>query len=123
MFLSNEATFDEFMNFGFDYVHDVRSKLSLLLLNQLGIRFDVKTMHDHLRIETRHIFIAPGKDIYILSYESYKVLLLRWQYAFTYRDEFWVCLITHINLDYFIFGWRLALFETLFLLMIKLLIP
>ena len=31
--LSNKAAFDEFMNFDFDCLHDVRSKPSLLLLN------------------------------------------------------------------------------------------
>ena len=78
LLFSNEATFDELMNFGFDCFHDIRSKSSLLLLNRFGIQFDVKMMHGHLRIKTRHVFIALGKDIYILSYERYEVLLLRW---------------------------------------------
>jgi len=76
LFLSIEVTFDEFMNFGFDCFYNVRSKLSLLLLNQFGIQFDVKTMHRHLRIEARHVFIALSKDINILSYEGYEILLL-----------------------------------------------
>jgi len=74
------------MNFGFDCFHDIRSK-PLLLLNRLRIRFDVETMHNHLRIEARHVFITPGKDIYILPYERYEVFFLCWQWAFAYRDE------------------------------------
>jgi len=79
LLLSIEATFDEFMNFGFDCFYDVRSKLSLLLLNWLGIRCDVETIHGHLRIKIRYVFIALGKDIYILSYERYEVFFLRWR--------------------------------------------
>jgi len=67
LLLSNEATFDEFLNFDFDYFHDVRSILSLLLLNQFSIRFNIEMLHCHLRIEARHIFIVPGKDVNILS--------------------------------------------------------
>jgi len=52
---------DDFMNFAFDCFYDIRSKSSLLLLNQLGIWFNVKIMHGHLRIEARHVFIAPVK--------------------------------------------------------------
>jgi len=65
LLLLNKSIFDEFMNFDFDCSHDVGSKPSLLLLNRLGIRYDVAMMHGHLRIETRHVFIAPGKCIYI----------------------------------------------------------
>jgi len=32
-----------------------------MLLNRLGIRFNVETMHGHLRIEARHVFIAQAK--------------------------------------------------------------
>ena len=68
LFLSNETAFDEFMNFDFDCFHDVGLKPSLLLLNWLSIQFNVGMMQSHLRIEDRHVFIASGKDIYILSY-------------------------------------------------------
>jgi len=79
LFLSNEVAFDEFMNFSFDCFHDVGSKPSLLLLNRFGTRFDVEMMHSHLRIETTHVFIAPSKDINILPYERYEILLLCWR--------------------------------------------
>ena len=104
------------MNFGFDCFHDVRSKPSLLLLNRFSIRFDIKMMHNHMRIEARYVFIALVKDIYILPYEIYEVLLLCWRQAFTYRNKIWMCLITHIDLDHLIFIWRFVLFEMLFLL-------
>jgi len=61
-------------------------------------------MHGHLRVEAKHVQIAPGKDIYILLYERYEVLLLYWRQAFAYRDELWVCLITYIDLVHLIFG-------------------
>ena len=89
LLLLYEATFDEFMNFGFNCFHDVRSKLSLLLLNWLGIQFDVGMMHGHLRIETRHVFIAPGKDIYILSYKRYEVLLSVGDWLSLIKMSFW----------------------------------
>ena len=76
MFLSNEATFDEFVNFVFDCLHNVRLKSPLLLLNRFSVRLNIETMHGHLRVETRHIFIAPSKDVYIFLYKRYKVLLL-----------------------------------------------
>jgi len=79
LLLSNEATYDEFMNFGFDCLHNVGSKPPLLLLNWLCIWFDDETMHGHLRIEARHVFIDLCKDIYIISYERYEVLLLCWR--------------------------------------------
>jgi len=47
LLLSNEASFDEFMNFNFDCFHDIRSKPSLLLFNWFSIRFDIKMMHSH----------------------------------------------------------------------------
>ena len=75
LFLSNETTFDEFVNFGLNCLHEVRMKSSLLLFNWFGIRFDVEMIHGHLRVKTRHIFIAPCKDIYIFSYKRYKILL------------------------------------------------
>jgi len=78
LLLSNEATFDEFMNFNFDCFYDVRSKLSLLLLHLFSIWFDIEMLHSHLRIKARHIFIAPSKNINILLYEGYEVLLLYW---------------------------------------------
>jgi len=65
LFLSNEATFDEFLNFSFDCLYDVRSKSSLHLFDWFSILFDVETMHGHLRIKIRQVFIAPSKDIYI----------------------------------------------------------
>jgi len=73
LFLSNEATIDDFVNFNFDRLHNIRSKLSLLLLNQFSVRLDIETMHGHLRVETRHVFITPSEDIYIFSYKRYKV--------------------------------------------------
>ena len=65
LFLLNEATFEEFLNFSFDRLHDVRSELLLLLFDQFSIRFDVEMMHGHLTFETRHVFVAPSKDIYV----------------------------------------------------------
>jgi len=79
LFLSNETTFDELVNFSFNWLYDVRAKSSLLLFNRFNIRFDVEMMHGHLRVKTRHVFIAPCKDIYIFSYKRYKVLLFCWQ--------------------------------------------
>jgi len=111
------------MNFGLNPLYDVGAKPSLLLLDRFGILFDVETVHGYMRIKSRHVFIALNKDIFILSYERYKVLLLSKRQAFAYRDELWVCLITYVNLDYLIFGKKLALFETLLLLKIKLLSP
>jgi len=73
LLLSNEATFDEFMNFCFNCFHDVMLKPTLLLLNRFCIRFDIKIMHNHLRIEVRHVFISPSKDANILPYERYEV--------------------------------------------------
>jgi len=72
----NEATFDEFMNFNLDHLHDVGAKLSMMLLDQFGIRFHIETVHGYVRFESRYVFILPRKDIYIFSYERYKVLLL-----------------------------------------------
>jgi len=103
--------------------NDVRSKLLLLLFNRLSIRFDVDMMHDHLRIETRHVFVSPSKDVYIFFYKRYKILLLHRRQTFTYRDGLWVYLITHINLDYFFLCRRIALFKMIFPLEIKLLSP
>jgi len=51
----------------------------LLLFDWLSIWLDVDVMHHHLRVEARHVFIAPCKDIYILLYQGYKVLLLFWR--------------------------------------------
>ena len=68
LFLSNEAAFNEFINFNFDCFYDDRSNLSLLVLNLFSIRFDIKAMHSHLRIEAKHVFIAPSKDVNILPY-------------------------------------------------------
>ena len=63
LFLSNEATFDEFLNLIFDCLHNVRSEASLLFFDWLSIQFNIEMMHSHLRIETRHVFIAPSKDV------------------------------------------------------------
>ena len=78
-------------------------------------------MHSHLRIEARHVFIAPSKDINILMYEGYERLLFYWRQAFAYGDELWMFLITDIDLDHFIFDQRFALFKMLLSLKIKLL--
>ena len=78
LLLLNEAAFDELMNFSFDCFYDVWSKPSLLLFNRFGIQFDIKMMHSHLRIEARHIFKTPSKDINIFLYEGYEALLLYW---------------------------------------------
>ena len=123
LFLLNEATFDELLDLSFDCLYNARSDASLLLFDRLSIQFDVETMHSHLRIETRDVFIASSKDIYIFFYQEYKVLLLRLQQIFTYRDERLLRLITHINLDYFIIYRRAALFKMLLPLKIKLLSP
>ena len=122
-FLSNEATFDEFLDVSFDCLHNIRSEASLLLFDQLSIRFDIETMHNHLRVEIRHVFIAPGKDIYILFYQRCKDILLRWRQTFAYEDELRLLLVTHINLNYFIFCRKATSFKTLFSLKIKLLGP
>jgi len=79
LFFLNEATFDGVLNLNFDFHHNIRSEASLLLFDQLSIQFDVETMHSYLRIETRHVFIAPSKDVYIFFYKRYKILLLRWR--------------------------------------------
>ena len=79
LLLSNEAAFDEFIDFGLDCLYDVRSKPSSLLLNRLGIRFDVEMIHGHQRIEATHVFIAPCKDIYVLPYERYEAFILCWR--------------------------------------------
>jgi len=79
LFLSNEATFDEFLNLDFNCLHDIMSEPSLLLFDWLSIRLDVEVMHRYLRVEARHVFITPSKDIYILLYQGYKVLLLFWR--------------------------------------------
>jgi len=123
LLLSNKAAFDEFMNFNFDCLHDARSKLSLLLLNQFSIRLDVEMVHSHLRVEARYVFIAPSKDVNILSYEGCEVLILYRRQAFAYRDGLWVCLITHINLNYLTFSQKFTLFEMLLPFKIKLLSP
>jgi len=65
LFLSNEATFDESLNFSLDCLHDVGSELSLLLFDLFSILFNVETMHGYLRIKSRHVFKALGKDVYI----------------------------------------------------------
>jgi len=78
MFLSNETTFDEFLDLSFDCLHNVKSEASLLLFDWLNIRFDVEMMHNDLGIETGYVFIAPIKDIYIFFYQGYKILLLCW---------------------------------------------
>jgi len=65
LFLSNEATFDEFFDLHFDCLYYVGSEASLLLLDQFSIRFDVETMHGYLRIENMHVFITLSKDVYI----------------------------------------------------------
>jgi len=41
MFLPYEATCNELMNFDFNSLHNVRAKLTLLLLDWLGVRFDI----------------------------------------------------------------------------------
>jgi len=71
LLLSNEVAFNELMDLGFDCFHDIRSKPSFLLLNRFSIGLDIKMMHSHLRIEARHVFIAPNKDVNILPYEEY----------------------------------------------------
>ena len=50
---------------------------SLLLLDWLGIRLDIRTMHGYLRIKFGHVFIVPCKDIDILSYEYNQFFFLR----------------------------------------------
>jgi len=77
LFLPYETTYDEFMDFGFNSFHHIRAKSSLLLLDWLGVKLDIQTMHGYLRIKSGHIFIIPWKDIDILSYEYYQFFFLR----------------------------------------------
>jgi len=123
LFLLNKATFDEFLNLSFNCLYNIRSELSLLLFDWLIIRLDVEAMHSHLKVEARHVFIAPSKDIYILFYQGYKVLLLCQRQIFAYKDELRARWITNINLYYCIFSRRITLFKTLLLLKIQLLSP
>jgi len=123
LFLSNEATFDEFLDLSFDCLHNIRSESTLLLFDRLNIWLDVEVMYSHLRVEIWHFFITPSKDIYILLYQGCMVLLLwRWQ-AFSYRDKLRVCLITNIILNHFIFCRRVMLFKMFLPLKIQLLSP
>ena len=115
LFPSNEATFNEFVNFGFNCRHNVGSKLSLLLINWFTVQFNVDTMHSHMRVKTRYVFIAPSKDIYIFSYERFKVLFLCVRQTFVMEMSFGV--------GYFILGRRLTLFEMFLPLKIQLMSP
>ena len=50
-----------FMNFSLDHLHDVRTKLSLLLLERFGIRFDVEMVHGYVMVKTRQFFMLQAK--------------------------------------------------------------
>ena len=55
------------MNFDFNSLHNVQTKLALLLLDWLGVRFDVQTMHGYLWIKSGHVFVVHAKtSIYSL---------------------------------------------------------
>ena len=92
LFLSNKATFNEFVNFDFDRLHEVRPKPSLLLLNRFSIRFDVEMMYGHLWVKAGHVCIAPSEDINIFLYKSYEVFSFCLRQAITYKDGLWVSL-------------------------------
>jgi len=47
------------------------------LLDWLGIRPDVQTMHGYLWIKSGHILVVPCEDIDILSYEYYQFFSFR----------------------------------------------
>ena len=48
LFLPYEAACNKLMNFDFNNLYNVRTKLALLLLDWLGVRSDVQTMHGYL---------------------------------------------------------------------------
>ena len=77
MFLPYEAACNELMKFNFNSLHSVRAKPALLLLDWLGVRSDVQTMHGYLWIKSGHIFVAPCEDIDILPHEYYQFFFLR----------------------------------------------
>ena len=121
LFLPYEATCNELMNFNFNSLHNVRTKPGLLLLDWLGVRSDVQTMHGYLWIKSGHVSVAPCKDIYILLYKYHQLFsFCEWQ-AFTYKDGPRVILTTQVNLDHLIFSRWFALFGSLFPLEIWLL--
>jgi len=54
-----------------DRFHYLRVEPSLLLLDGLRIRIDVEAMHNHLRVEPRHILVVPRENIHLLSHKRY----------------------------------------------------
>ena len=67
----DKARFYELLDFKFVCFYNLGTKPSLLLLNWLGVRVDVETMHSNLGIEFRNVLITPSEDIFILLYEMY----------------------------------------------------
>ena len=72
LFLPYEATCNELMNFDFNSLHNVQTKSALLLLDWLGDRSDVQTIHGYLWIKSGHVLVVPCKDIYILFYKYHQ---------------------------------------------------
>ena len=75
LFFPYEATCNELMDFSLNSFHNIWAKLTLLLLDWLGVGLDVQTVHGDLWIESGHVFVAPCEDVYILFYEYYQFFL------------------------------------------------
>lgn len=71
LLLSNESEIYEIFDFRLNGFHN------LVLLVWLHLKINIKPVHGNLRVQTRHVFVTSGEDVYVLVHGLYQVFILR----------------------------------------------